>query len=147
MVGGDLVRDSPVCVPWMSVGWSSSLGRVIVHHIRVMGGFVLVSRMYLTEQYRDNDHFLRSVSSSRHETMVDGVLTRTSEVCVGLGVIGDTIVSEVVLSPITFVDFSLVDLIFISRYFEFVLSYNPVYVRYVDSSTLTFVSHRTVPHS
>jgi hypothetical protein len=44
----------------------------------------------------------------------------------------------IVCSPIVFVDFSLVDLIFISRYSWFVLSWNPVYVRYVDSSTLTF---------
>jgi hypothetical protein len=50
----------------------------------------------------------------------------------------------IVHSPITFVDFSHVDLIFISRYFQFVLSYNPVYVRHVDSSTLvlSLSSHR-----
>jgi hypothetical protein len=33
---------------------------------------------------------------------------------------------------------SVFDLIFISRYFLFVLSCNPVYVRHVDSSTLGF---------
>ncbi len=37
----------------------------------------------------------------------------------------------IVYSPLGFVDFSLVDLIFIS-------SWNPVYVRHVDSSTLVF---------
>jgi hypothetical protein len=50
----------------------------------------------------------------------------------------------IVRSSIAFVDFSFVDLIFIPRYFYFVLSCNPVYVRYVDSSTLDFSlsSHR-----
>ena len=50
----------------------------------------------------------------------------------------------IVCSSITFVDFSRVDLIFISRYFSFVLSCNPVYVSHVDSSTLVFSlsSHR-----
>jgi hypothetical protein len=69
--------------------------------------------MHLAQQYRDNDHFLRSASSSRHETMVGGTLARASTFRVDLGVNG---LSSCVLD-ITFVDFSLVDLIFISRYF------------------------------
>jgi hypothetical protein len=49
--------------------------------------------MYLTQQYRDNDHFLSAESSSRHEEMVGVVLTRASDLSVGLGVSGVTIVS------------------------------------------------------
>jgi hypothetical protein len=41
----------------------------------------------------NNDHFLNSMSSSRHETMVDGVLPRVSVFRVDVGVGGDTIVS------------------------------------------------------
>jgi hypothetical protein len=55
--------------------------------------FVLVSRMHLSQQYRDNDHFLNTVSSSRRETMVGGALARDSDLSVGLGVGGVTIVS------------------------------------------------------
>jgi hypothetical protein len=40
--------------------------------------FVLVSRMQLAQQYRDNDHFLSTTSSSRRETMVGVSLTRAS---------------------------------------------------------------------
>ena len=61
--------------------------------------FVLVSRMNLEEQYRGNGHFLIATSSSRHETMVGGALTRTSVVCVDLGVSGDTIVSGSCVHP------------------------------------------------
>ena len=49
--------------------------------------------MQLASQYRDNDHFLITVCSSRHKTMVGGTLTRVSTLCVGLGVSGVTIVS------------------------------------------------------
>jgi hypothetical protein len=44
----------------------------------VIPTFVLVSRMKLTQQYRDNGHFLNGVSSSRRETMVGDSLTRVS---------------------------------------------------------------------
>ena len=48
------------------------------------------------------------------------------------------------LSTTALLDLSRVDLLFVVRYFYFVLSCNPVYVRHVDSSTLTFSlsSHR-----
>ena len=59
----------------------------------VFPSFVLVSRIQLAEQYRDNDHFLNTVSSSRRETMVGGTLARASDLSVGLGVGGVTIVS------------------------------------------------------
>ncbi len=86
--------------------------------------FVLVSRMQLTQQYRDNGHFLIEASSSRHKAMVGGTLERASGLRVGLGVSEATSCLDrrlprvwIVCSTITFVDFSLVDLIFISRYF------------------------------
>ncbi len=85
-------------------GWVCDLGKVGVSSIfglirgvgafdPVLPTFVLVSRMYLEEQYRDNDHFLSAASSSRPETMVGGALVRVSVVCVDLGVSGVTIVS------------------------------------------------------
>jgi hypothetical protein len=58
----------------------------------VLPTFVLVSRMQLAQQYRGNGHFLSTTSSSRHEAMVDDVLTRASALRVGLGVSGSTIV-------------------------------------------------------
>ena len=76
----------------------------------VLPTFVLLPRMQLVEQYRGHDHFLRVESSSRHEGMVGGVLARDSDLRVGLGVSGATIVSGpvwIVCSPISFVDFSL----------------------------------------
>ena len=65
----------------------------------VLPTFVLVSRMQLAEQYRGNGHFLTVVSSSRHETMVVGSLTRTSTFRVDLGVSGATIVSGSCVRP------------------------------------------------
>ncbi len=44
--------------------------------------FVLVSRILLAQRYRDNGHFLRVSSSSRHETMVGDTLSRVSALCV-----------------------------------------------------------------
>ncbi len=77
------------------VGSSSIFGLVRGSGVfaEVLPTFVLGSRMHLERQYRDNDHFLRSVSSSRHEAMVGGALVRTSTLRVGLGVSGATIVS------------------------------------------------------
>jgi hypothetical protein len=49
--------------------------------------------MKITQQYRDNDHILNTVSSSRRETMVGGSLTRTSDLHVGLGVGREVITS------------------------------------------------------
>ncbi len=46
----------------------------------VLPTFVLVSRIHLAQQYRDDDHFLSASSSSQHETMVDGALSRASAV-------------------------------------------------------------------
>ena len=85
-------------------GWVCDLGAVVVSSIfglvrrtgsfgPVLPTFVLVSRMHLAKQYRDNDHFLSSASSSRHEAMVSGALARASDFSVGLGVSGATIVS------------------------------------------------------
>jgi hypothetical protein len=61
--------------------------------------FVLVSRIHLAQQYRDNGHFRSVVSSSRHEAMVDDVLTKVSTLRVGLGVSGTTIVSGSCVHP------------------------------------------------
>jgi hypothetical protein len=87
-----------------SDGWVGGLGEVGVSSIFglvrrtgtfdvVLPTFVLVSRIHLTQQYRGNDHFFITVSSSRRETMVDGSLTRVSALCVGLGVGGSVVVS------------------------------------------------------
>ena len=59
----------------------------------VLPTFVLVSRMQLAPQDRDNDHFLNTTSSSRRKQMVTGALTRGSVVRVGLGV-GGTVVTS-----------------------------------------------------
>jgi hypothetical protein len=83
-------------------GWVCGLGTVGVSSIfglvrrsgpfaTVLLTFVLVSRIHLVEQYRGHGHFLSVTSSSRHESMVGGVLTRTSTLCVGLGVGGATV--------------------------------------------------------
>ena len=85
-------------------GWVGGLGAVGASSIfglvrragafaAVLSTFVLVSRMQLARQYRDNGHFLSAASSSRRETMVGGALTRASALHVGLGVSGATIVS------------------------------------------------------
>jgi hypothetical protein len=65
----------------------------------VLPTFVLLPRMQLAQQYRVDDHFLRAVSSSRHEAMVGGTLTRSSVLSVGLGVSGATIVSGSCVRP------------------------------------------------
>ncbi len=45
----------------------------------------------------------------------------------------------------TYFDFSRVDLLFVVRYFQFVLSYNPVYVSHVSSTlALSLSSHRLI---
>jgi hypothetical protein len=83
-------------------GWVGGLGAVdassIFGLVRRAGAFApvlptfdLVSRMQLPQQYRDNVHFLRSASSSRHKTMVGGGLARASALCVGFSVSGATI--------------------------------------------------------
>ena len=85
-------------------GWACDLGAVGASSIfglirgagafaAVLPNFVLVSRMQLAQQYRGNGHFLSATSSSRHESMVGGSLTRASAVCVGLGVSRANIVS------------------------------------------------------
>jgi hypothetical protein len=104
MVGDSLTRDSVLRVglgvrgvsvasgsfvyPVYSCdGWVCGLGSVVASSIfgwvRRSGAFTVVlltcvlgSRMQLTQQYRDNDHFLIAVSSSRHKTMVGDVLPR-----------------------------------------------------------------------
>ena len=83
MCGLGTVGDSPI------FGLVRRAGAFAV----VLPTFVLVSRMQLVQQYRGNDHFLSATSSSRHETMVGGTLTRVSAFRVGLGVGGATIVS------------------------------------------------------
>jgi hypothetical protein len=109
-------------------GWVGGLGAVGVSSIFglvrrsgvftvVLPTFVLVSRMQLAQQYRDNVHFLRAASSSRHKAMVGGALAMASAFRVGFSVSGTTIAPGVVCSSIVFVDFSLIVLIFIPRYF------------------------------
>jgi hypothetical protein len=106
--------------------------------------FVLVSRMQLAQQYRGNGHFLRASSSSKHESMVDVALARDSLLRVGLGVSGTTIVSGSYARP----SYSWISRLLTSSLSlgisSFFLSCYPVYVRYVDSSTLAFSlsSHR-----
>ena len=68
-------------------GWVRGTGVIAP----VLQTFVFVSRIQLTEQYRDNDHFLSEASSSRHETMVGGALARASAMLVGLGVSGSDV--------------------------------------------------------
>ncbi len=69
-------------------GWVRGAGAFAA----VLPTFVLVSSMYLAQQYRGNDHFLSEASTSRHQTMVGGALARASALRVGLGVGGATIV-------------------------------------------------------
>jgi hypothetical protein len=59
----------------------------------VLPTFVLVSRMQLVQKYRENGHFLNTVSSSRREEMVVVTLSRGSTLSVGLGVGGETVTS------------------------------------------------------
>ncbi len=76
-----------------AVGDSSIFGLVrgVGTFAPVFPTFVFVSRIHLEQQYRGNGHFLTVVSSSRHEVMVGGALTRVSDLRVGLGVSGVTI--------------------------------------------------------
>jgi hypothetical protein len=104
-VSGEAVASGSRALPSHSCdGWVCDLGAAGVSLIfglirgsgafdEVLPTFVLVSRMQLAQQYRGNGHFLSGVSSSRHETMVGGALTRVSTFRVGVGVSGVTIVS------------------------------------------------------
>jgi hypothetical protein len=85
-------------------GWVCGLGTVGASSIfglvrrsgsftTVLPTFVLVSRMQLVPQDRDNDHFLNSTSSSRRKQMVNGALTRGSVLRVDLGVSGTVVTS------------------------------------------------------
>ncbi len=94
-------------------GWVRGTGAFDV----VLPTFVLVSRIHLEQQYRDNDHFLNAASSSRHKTMVGGALAKSSTLRVGLGVSGATIVPGSCAHPSYSWISRFVDLIFISRYF------------------------------
>jgi hypothetical protein len=74
------------------VRWSSHqylgyfrLVRVTGVFLVVLPTFVLVSRIQFVQQYRDNDHFLITSSSSRHEAMVGDSLDWSSVLRVGLG--------------------------------------------------------------
>ncbi len=116
-----------------------SLSRFIINNNlwnTLNGDVYSVTHLHLVEQYRGNGHFLSSESFSRHEAMVDDTLSRDSVVSiwvsVGLPSCLDRVMTHYIRGFLTF------DLIVISRYFQFVLSCNPVYVRHVDSSTLTF---------
>jgi hypothetical protein len=127
-VGGATIASGSHIYPTYSCdGWVGELGVVGVSSIfgwvrgtgtftPVFPTFVLVSRMHLAQQYRGNGHFLSAASSSRYKAMVDGSLTRASTEC-RFGCQWDYHRVWILYSPIAFVDFSLVDLIFISRYF------------------------------
>jgi hypothetical protein len=121
MVGGSLTRALDFCVglgvggavivpglrayPSRSCdGWVCGLGAsgasLVFGLVRGAGAFAavlpsfsLVSRMPFAQHHRDFGHFFSGTSTSRRETMVGGVLTRTSDFRVGLGVSGATIVS------------------------------------------------------
>ncbi len=105
IVSGSRVRPTHSCDGWMCdlgvVGVSSIFGwvRGTGSFAPVSPTFVLVSRIHLTEQYRDYGHFLNTVSSSRHKDMVDDTLSRSSAQSVGLGVSGSTIVSGSCVRP------------------------------------------------
>ena len=77
------------------LGSSSILGliRGVGTVAPVIPTFVLGSRMHLTQRYRGFGHFLSAASSSRLQTMVGGVLTRTSVLSVDLGVGGTAVTS------------------------------------------------------
>jgi hypothetical protein len=104
-VGGTTIASGSHAHPSHSCdGWLCDLGAVGVSSIfglvrwagafaEMLPTFVLVSRMQLAQQYRDNGHFLSAASSSRRETMVGDDRVRGSALRVGLGVSGDTIVS------------------------------------------------------
>ncbi len=85
-------------------GWVGGLGGVGASSIfglirragafaAVLPTFVLVSRMQVAQQYRDNVHFLSAASSSRREAMVGGAQARASALRVGLVISGATIAS------------------------------------------------------
>jgi hypothetical protein len=93
---GRCVRDFGAVTASSMFGWVCGAGAFAV----VLPTFILVSRMKITtQQYRGNDHFLSTVSSSRHKTMVGGSLVRVSVCRVGLGVSGATIVSGSCIRP------------------------------------------------
>jgi hypothetical protein len=113
MVGGTLTRASAFCVD-LGVGgadgWVCGLGAVgaslVFGLVRgsgsfssVLPSFALVSRMSFVQHNHGFGHFFIATSSSRRETMVDGVLTRVSAFRVGLGVSGATIVSGSCVCP------------------------------------------------
>ncbi len=81
IASGSRARPTHSCDRWVFdlgvVGVSSIFGWVRgVGAFVVLPTFVLVSRMKLTQQYRDNDHFLSAASPSRHKTMVGDDLAR-----------------------------------------------------------------------
>jgi hypothetical protein len=91
-------------------GWVCGLGTVgdspifgLVRRVgsftEVLPTFVLVSRIHLVQQYRDNGYFLNSSSSSRLEATVGGTLTRDSALSVVLGVGGTVVTSESRVRP------------------------------------------------
>jgi hypothetical protein len=105
-------------------GWVCGAGAFAV----VLPTFILVSRIQITtQQYRGNDHFFSTVSSSRHKTMVGGALDPGEGFGwpVVLGVSGATIVSDVRYVDSSTLDFSLsshrslfISLIFNSRFLD-----------------------------
>ena len=103
--------------------------------------FTSVSGFHLAGRNCGKCHFFSGAFPSQLEVMVVGALSRASALNVGLGVggtVGLPSCLDRVFLHITFVDFSFVDQVFFFRCFWFVLSYNAVHVRRVDSSTLVF---------
>jgi hypothetical protein len=106
IVSGSLTRPSDSCDGWVCdlgvvcASWIFGLVRGSGVFDVVIPTFVFVSRMKVAQQYRDYDQFLSVVSSSRHESMDDDTLVRTSTLCVGLGVSGATSVSGSCARPL-----------------------------------------------
>ncbi len=128
-VGGAIIAPGLRASPSRSCGgWVCGLGAVgaslVFGLVRGTGAFtvvlpsvVLVSRIQLAQRYRGNiATSFSTASSSRRETMVGGALATASTFRVGLGQ-WDYHCVWIVCSPIAFANSSLVDLIFISRYF------------------------------
>jgi hypothetical protein len=82
----------------------------------VLPSFALVSRIPFTQHNHGFGHFFTATSCSRREAMVGDALTRASAFRVPLG---QWVYHRVwiVLLPITLVDFSRIDLLFVVRYF------------------------------
>ena len=100
VTSGSRACPSHSCDDWVcylgAVGTSLPFGvvRGAGAFAAVLPTFVLVSGIQLAQRYRVNvATSFSAASSSRRETMVDGVLTRTSVFRVALGVSGATIVS------------------------------------------------------